>query len=180
MTSIAILADTHLEVKPPQKLMNFINKYDLIFHAGDFISLETYNSLQDQSRLEAVYGNADSPDLKRLLPLRKILEVDGVRIGLVHQASYSMDLTGADMLAREMEVDVLIFGHFHRPMVRKGARLLICPGSPSLPRMSPPTIAELIIKPDEINGKIIPLGAPSCNYLKFEESLAKRENNKRL
>jgi putative phosphoesterase len=178
MTSIAILADTHFEVKLPEKLINTISKFDLIFHAGDFVSLEAYDSILDLSRLEAVQGNADSPELKRLLPLRKILKVDDVRIGLVHQASYSVNLTGADMLAREMEVEVLIFGHLHRPMVKKGARLLLCPGSPSQPRMSPPTIAELMIESGKINGKIIPLGSPFCNYLKFAESFAKREKNK--
>jgi putative phosphoesterase len=177
MTSIAILADTHLKVKLPEDLINAISKYDLVFHAGDFISIDAYNSFQDLSHLEAVYGNADTSDLKKLLPLRKILEVDCVKIGLVHQPSYSMDLTGADMLAREMDVDVLIFGHFHRPIFRKGARLLLCPGSPSQPRMSPPTIAELIVESGKISGKIIPLGSPLCNYLKFAESLAKKEND---
>jgi len=76
------------------------------------------------------------------------------------------------MLAREMEVEVLVFGHIHRPLIEKGRSLLICPGSTTLPRMSAPSIALLEIDAGEVRGSIIPLGSPSCNYLKFAGSLA--------
>ena len=146
---------------------------DIIIHAGDFISPKIYKSLTDLGRVEAVCGNADSSELKRLLPKRKIIDVDGIKIGLTHMASHSTDLTGADMMAREMDVKVLIFGHIHRPIIERGKRLLICPGSPTVPRMSAPTIAELEIDGDYISGNIIPLGAPVCDYLKFAGSLDK-------
>ncbi|MCJ7445184.1 MAG: metallophosphoesterase [Methanotrichaceae archaeon] len=178
MTSIAILSDTHLEVELPEKLVEIIQKSDLVLHAGDFVSRVVYNSLKDLSRLEAVQGNADSPELKKLLPLRKVLEVDDIKIGLVHRASHSANLTGADMLAREMDVEILIFGHLHRPIVEKGDRILLCPGSPTLPRMSPPTMAELIIEKGKVSGRIIPLGIPICDYLIFAESLTIKEKNK--
>jgi hypothetical protein len=47
------------------------------------------------------------------------------------------------MMDREMDVQVLVFGHIHRPLIEKGKRLLICQGSTILPRMSAPCVAEL-------------------------------------
>ncbi len=179
MTRIIALSDTHLEGRDlPLGLSELLRDADMIMHAGDFVSPEAYKALKEvgQGRLEAVCGNADYPELKRLLPVRRTLEVEGIRIGLVHRASLSFDLTGAGMLAREMEVDVLVFGHIHRPIVEKGDRLLICPGSPTVPRQSAPTVAELEIKDGRISGRIVPLGGPTCDYLRYAEHLAKKDS----
>jgi putative phosphoesterase len=89
-------------------------------------------------------------------------------------ASHSQNLLGAKMLAREMEVEVLVFGHLHRPVVERGERLLICPGSPTLPRMAAPTVAELEVEAGRVRGRIVTLGRPSCDYLKHAESLAEK------
>jgi putative phosphoesterase len=147
---------------------------DIILHAGDFVSAECQATLEEMGRLEAVHGNYDCPELKRLLPARKIIEVEGVRIGLVHMASHGADTVGAEMMAREMDVQVLVFGHIHRPLIEKGKRLLICPGSTTLPRMSAPSVAELEIVEGNVRGSIIPLGSPACSYLKFAEKLARK------
>jgi putative phosphoesterase len=93
-------------------------------------------------------------------------------------ASHGSSLVGAKMMAREMNVQVLVFGHIHRPIVERGERLLICPGSSTLPRMSAPSVAELEIEGASISGSIIPLGSPVCNYLKFAQSLAKKFEEK--
>ncbi|HSD59021.1 MAG TPA: YfcE family phosphodiesterase, partial [Methanotrichaceae archaeon] len=124
MTRIIALSDTHLEGHEPipSGLAELLTSADMILHAGDFVSVEVYRALAEIGRLVAVCGNADSQELKRLLPARRTLEVEGIRIGLVHRASHSFDTTGAEMMAREMEVDVLVFGHIHRPIVEKGDR----------------------------------------------------------
>jgi hypothetical protein len=175
MTRIIALSDTHLEDELlPAAVAVLAKKADIILHAGDFISAKCYNALAELGRLEAVHGNSDSSELKRLLPERKVIEVDGIRIGLVHMASHGSDLMGARMMAREMDVQVLVFGHIHRPIVEKGERLLICPGSATLPRMSAPSVAELDIKDGRVSGNIIPVGNPGCNYLLFAGELAKK------
>jgi hypothetical protein len=128
-----------------------------------------------------VHGNSDCPELKKLLPERKVIEVDGIRVGLVHMASHGADLVGADMMAREMGVQVLVFGHIHRPLIEKGERLLICPGSTTLPRMSAPSVAELEIVDGNVRGNIIPVGSPACNYLLYANELARdAEGSKKL
>ena len=70
-------------------------------------------------------------------------------------------------------MQVLVFGHIHRPLIKKGNRLLICPGSTTLPRMSAPSMAELEIVDGNVRGNIIPVGSPACNYLKFADELAR-------
>lgn len=181
MTRIIALSDTHLEgTEPlPSGLPELLEGADIILHAGDFVSPEAYQALAKMGRLEAVCGNADSPELKGLLPKRKTIEIEGIRVGLVHMASHSFNLTGAEMMAREMDVQVLIFGHIHRPIVEKGDRLLICPGSPTLPRQSAPSIAELVILDGRVSGRIVPLGKPTCDYLRYAESLAEKDAKKK-
>ena len=101
----------------PPAITALASSADIILHAGDFVSLKCHAALAALSRLEAVHGNSDCAELKRLLPERKVIEVDGVRIGLVHMASHGSDLLDAEMMAREMDVQVLVFGHIHRPLI---------------------------------------------------------------
>jgi putative phosphoesterase len=175
MIRIILLSDTHLDSDLPKSLVELVLDADIIMHAGDFVSLNVYDSLRDLGKVEAVCGNADSYELKRLLPDRKVVDIDGIKIGLVHQASHSSSPLGPGMLAREMDVDVLVYGHLHRPYVERSNRLLICPGSPLVPRMSPPTVAEIQIDGHRVSGRIVPLGKPTCDYLVYAASLSKNE-----
>ncbi|MDD4446632.1 MAG: metallophosphoesterase [Methanothrix sp.] len=176
MTRIIALSDTHLENESlPPAVAELASSADIILHAGDFVSAKCHAALAALGpKLEAVHGNSDCPELKSLLPERKVIEVEGIRIGLVHMASHGSDLVGAEMMAREMDVQVLVFGHIHRPLIEKGKLLLICPGSTTLPRMSAPSVAELEIEDGNVRGNIISVGSPACNYLKFAGELAKR------
>jgi uncharacterized protein len=178
MVRIFALSDTHLEdgTLPPAVAM-LANGADIILHAGDFVSTKTYEALAELGRLEAVRGNSDCPELKRLLPERRVIDMDGIKIGLVHMASHGSDLVGAEMMAREMDVQVLVFGHIHRPLIEKGKKLLICPGSTTLPRMSAPSAAELEIIDGSISGRIIPIGKPVCDYLMYADELAKNSKD---
>lgn len=176
MKRIVAISDTHLVGGSlvPGPLVELAEGADLLLHAGDFVSFEVYKAFCDLGPLEAVSGNSDSPEVKAILPERRVVEVEGVKIGLVHRASHSADTTGAAFLAREMEVDALVFGHLHRPVVERGPRLLISPGSPTEPRLSAPSVAEIEVDGVEIRGRIVPLGRPVCGYFKYAESLAER------
>jgi putative phosphoesterase len=170
MTRIIAISDTHMENELSKSLLELAGGADIILHAGDFVSKDIYDSLADLGRIEAVCGNADLPEIKRLLPARAAFEVDGVKIGLVHMASHSPG-PGAKMLAREMEVDILVFGHLHRPYIERDDKILLCPGSPTVPRMSPPTAAVIEIDDGKVRMRLLPLGEPSCDYLRYADSL---------
>src|SRR5512145_2542527 len=115
---LIVLSDTHLKTgEIPGQLQSLLENCDLIIHAGDFSTVKAYQAFNASGKLKAVDGNDDSLELKQLLPERLKFEVEGVKIGVVHEGGLSvMDTTAQGYLAKEMEVDVLIFGHLHRPL----------------------------------------------------------------
>mgnify|MGYP000985126828 CR=1 FL=1 len=174
---LIVLSDTHLKTgEIPQQLQTLLDECDLIVHAGDFSTVEAYNAFNASGKLKAVFGNDDTSELKRLLPERLKFEVEGVKIGVIHEGGLSVtDTTAQGYLAKEMEVDILIFGHLHRPLIEKKDVVLVCPGSPTKPRMSNPSVVELIIEKGSINGRIITLEGNTCDYIKFRDSLKKHK-----
>ncbi|MDD2614787.1 MAG: metallophosphoesterase [Methanosarcina sp.] len=178
---LIVLSDTHLKTGViPSQLQALLEECDLIVHAGDFNTLEAFQAFNASGKLKAVFGNDDTSELKRFLPKRLKFEVEGVEIGVVHEGGLSVnDTTAQGYLAKEMEVDILIFGHLHRPLIEKNDVMLICPGSPTKPRMSNPSVVELIIEKGSISGRIIDLEGDTCQYIKFQDSL-ESERRKRI
>jgi len=171
------LSDTHLKTgEIPPQLQSVLKDCDLIVHAGDFSTVETYQAFNASGKLKAVYGNDDTLELRKLLPERLKFEVEGVKVGVIHEGGLSiMDTTAQGYLAKEMGVDVLIFGHLHRPLIEKKEVMLVCPGSPTKPRMSNPSVVELIIEKGSIKGRILTLEGDSCGYIKFRDTLKKQK-----
>ncbi len=173
---IIALADTHIKYGSiidnlPDDLVALLKKADLVIHAGDFVTRMVYDELSEICRLVGVHGNMDETALKQLLPERKVIEVEGIKIGIIHEAALSIqDATGAWYMAKEMGVNVLVFGHIHRPVIEKSEILLACPGSPTAPRLSEPSAIELNIGKGEISGKIITLEGTRCGALEKARS----------
>ena len=173
---IIAISDTHIKYGPiieqlPDDLVALLKGADMVIHAGDFITRAAFEELSNLKRLEAVRGNMDEAALKEILPERRVIEIEGVRIGIVHEAALSIqDTTGAWYLAKEMGVDVLIFGHTHRPVIEKSDVLLICPGSPTFPRLSEPSAVEMIIEEGKISGRVITLKGKACSSIECARS----------
>ena len=168
---IIAISDTHIksgsiQENLPAELPALLKDADIIIHAGDFVTENVFDELSELSRLEAVHGNLDDQVLRELLPERKVIEVEGMSIGIIHEASLSIqDTAGAWYMAKEMGVDVLVFGHVHKPVIEKSQVLLICPGSPTVPRLSEPSAVEMNIQDGKISGKIITLEGTRCSAL---------------
>ncbi len=168
---IIALSDTHIKfgsikAQLPGELLELLKNADLILHAGDFVRKSAYDELSILNRLEAVHGNMDDPELKNILPERKVIEIGGKKIGLIHQAALSLqDTIGARYMAKEMGVDVLIFGHIHKPLIEKSDVIIACPGSPTAPRMSEPCALELVIEGGKISGKVLVFEGARCGAL---------------
>ena len=174
---IIAVSDTHLKDSLlPSNLVKFIEDCDIVVHAGDFTSMECYRTFEATGKLKAVHGNSDEAELKSILPERLIFEADGVSIGVVHEGALSLnDTTALRYLALEMGVDVLIFGHFHRPLIEQSDVLLICPGSPTNPRMADPTAVELIVENGSVSASIFEVGKSCCDYLEYLRKLDKEK-----
>lgn len=168
---IMAISDTHIKFGSitdhlPPDLVEKLKKSDLIIHAGDFVRKKTYDEFSGLGRLEAVRGNMDEPELKKMLPERKVIELEGIKIGIIHQAALAIqDTMGARYMAKEMGVNVLVFGHIHRPVIESSDVLIVCPGSPTAPRMSEPAAVELEINEGKISGKILTFEGTRCGAL---------------
>ncbi len=174
---IVVLSDTHIKkgqslfTHLPEDLVSTIKNSDIIIHAGDFDTLSCHNELSSLAKLEAVHGDTDSPELIKLLPERKIIKVEGVRVGIIHKGQLTSENTdGLRYLAKEMGVDVLVFGHFHHPIVQKTDVLLLSPGSATVPGIAEPSAIELEIVNKTVKGKIIRCKDNVCTYFEYEKS----------
>lgn len=171
---LIILSDTHIQSGQslldllPDELISIIKNSDIIIHAGDFESMECYHDLSDMGDLVAVHGDADVPELTELLPERETVEVDGVRIGIVHKGQLTSDhADGLRYLAKEMGVDVLVFGHFHHPIIEQTDVLLLSPGSAIVPGIAEPSAIELEISGKQVKGKVIRCTGDVCRYFAY-------------
>jgi len=68
----------------------------------------------------AIHGNADSAELKTLLPATRMVDADGARIAMTHNGGPA-DGRLARMRTRFPEADAVIFGHSHIPLHETGA-----------------------------------------------------------
>src|SRR5690625_1450734 len=139
---IIVTADTHLPEKNrklPNDLLEACQTADLIIHAGDWSSLDVYETLSTYAKVEGVFGNVDTPEVKQFFPKQKVIETNGFRIGVVHGHGEKMT---TEKRAREAfsdeSTDIIIFGHSHIPMIRYfGNELLMNSGSPTYKRKLP-------------------------------------------
>ncbi len=170
---ILAMSDTH--IKDGDSIPEFLTNtkdFDMILHAGDFSSRQFYEFLNSTGKLKAVHGNSDERSIKKTLPERLVFEVDGIKIGVVHVGSLSInDTTALKYLAMEMDVKILIFGHFHRPLIDEKDVILICPGSPTKPRMSNPTYVVIDIQDGIPYFEIREFEGHCCSYLEFLKKL---------
>ncbi len=132
MSKIWVISDTHLKSGKnlPVSFTNQVNREDVIIHLGDFISLDVVHYLEILARLEAVSGNCDSHEIREIFPSKKIIDLDGLKIGLIHGRRGP----GAtlNMVRKEFEgrVDIALFGHTHDPFHgRFGGTVFFNPGS---------------------------------------------------
>lgn len=108
--------------------------------------------------VEAVYGNMDEPALKEALPERRVVEVDGARIGMVHipgpQSGRSTRLA-----SRFPDAQAVVYGHTHvAEQVRVGGVWILNPGSPTERRRAPSrTMFELGVEGAEIRPRLVDL-----------------------
>jgi uncharacterized protein len=108
-----------------------LERADLILHAGDVAAASVLRELEAFAPVEAVFGNMDEPALRAELPERRVVEVEGVRIGLVH-------IPGARAGREERLVslfpgcDMVVYGHTHLPQVEQHRGVwIVNPGSPT-------------------------------------------------
>jgi uncharacterized protein len=119
---------------------------DLVLHGGDFVSVGFLEELRGIGPpVEGIHGNMDEPDLKALLPKERVVEVDGLRIAMVHNAGLRVGRE-ARLAARFADCEAVVYGHTHVPQVERFQHLWVLnPGSPT-ERRSAPVHSMLVLR----------------------------------
>ncbi|MDQ4040570.1 MAG: metallophosphatase family protein [Actinomycetota bacterium] len=142
---LAIISDTHLPRGPkqiPAACVERLEAADLILHAGDFSAVTVLQALESVAPVAGVHGNVDDHEVCRRLPERRIVEVDGARIAMVHDAGPAAGRLER-MRRRFPGADAVVFGHSHVPLHqkasggRRGRFQIFNPGSPTDRRLQP-------------------------------------------
>lgn len=132
---ILVLADTHIPraaADLPKEIYDEIPDVDMIIHAGDLVEKELLEKLTALKETRAVCGNMDASNLQHILSQKEVIQVEKVKIGLIHGYGAPNDILETVRGEFDSSVDAIIFGHSHAAvnMVRDGV-LFFNPGSPT-------------------------------------------------
>ncbi|MBC8586772.1 metallophosphoesterase [Paratissierella segnis] len=131
---IAVVSDTHGNYKEVLRALERQDKFDMLFHLGDYVD--------DGEKLKKILsiptiivkGNGDYwSDYNE----DEIIEIKGKKILVTHGHRYNVRFNYTSLYYKglELKADIVLFGHTHVPLNIKENNLIIMnPGSPSLPR----------------------------------------------
>jgi putative phosphoesterase len=189
---IGLISDTHSAGSGrdlPTAVFEALKGCDLLLHCGDLECIGALDYLEELAPVLAVRGYEDPVEPGcRLANVSRIVEVAGVRIGMVHDIQWpppsiatTPDGTGlvwpesglTDLLSKKFggEVDMVVFGDTHEEMVEwKDGVLFVNPGSPTYPgrRHAPGslgTVAVLDINDGETTATIINLASKTDDHV---------------
>ena len=138
---IGIISDTHIPGKArelPAELLRDMEKVDYILHAGDWNTLDVYEQLSQLAPVDGVTGNTDGYEISSRFGYQKVLEFESKKIGIVHGHGMLRTEDNAHGAFKDEDVDCIIFGHSHIPLIRNvEGILLLNPGSPTDKRRQP-------------------------------------------
>lgn len=161
---IGVISDTHIPKQAkeiPKAVFDHFRGVDLILHAGDLTSLSVLDELrQITPNVEVVIGNMDPSENQSVLPIKKLVNAGGLKIGLIHGWGTPMGIrTRIKNEFKDDKPDIIIFGHTHQPeKITVDNILYLNPGSPT-DRMfaSINSIALLTIENGKANAEVIML-----------------------
>lgn len=175
MTTLGIVADTHIpeRMKRLPDLTRLFRGVDGILHAGDISRPRVLDELARIAPVHAVSGNRDW--YRGRPPLDVRLEFDGVRLALTHghggwwnylkekllyvTTGYQLERYYRLLRARFQDVDVVVFGHSHRPINEwSNGVLMFNPGPLGPTYYRPydgPTVGKLYLEAGSVRGEIV-------------------------
>lgn len=140
---IGLISDTHGRLRT--EVFEIFDGVQRILHAGDIGPPDLLTELEALAPVTAVWGNTDGHLLRAALPEAAPIEVDGWRIVVVHGHQLGSP-TPAGLRAAHPDVDLIVYGHTHRPLVDEGDPLVVNPGSAGAARFGiPPSVAILTL-----------------------------------
>ena len=177
---IGVLSDSHIPASTrrlPDQLFRAFEGVDLILHAGDIYVASALDHLETLAPVLAVGERTDLAIGSPRVEDKRVLEVEGARIGMVHILSFpgiagevfpdfvekagcSAAVPSAMRTIFGQDVDACVFGDTHFEVLeRHGPVLLLNPGSPTLPHqmMRLGTVGILTVQDGRVDAELLDL-----------------------
>lgn len=132
---IAVISDTHGDIKECISVLKDVEDLSLIMHLGDYSKDAKY--IKEELGIDLVYvkGNCDFKDFSA--SDEELITINSKRILLTHGHKYGVK-TGLNKIyyrAKEVNADIVLFGHSHIPLSTFEDNILfVNPGSISSPK----------------------------------------------
>lgn len=149
---ILIVSDTHRNNANFLKVVEKTAPLDMVVHCGDVEGSELLISEAAGCPVEMVQGNND---FFSDLPREKEFMLGQYKVWLTHGHNYyvSMNNEMIKLEARMRDVDIVMCGHTHKPLVDIGEEVtLVNPGSLSYPRQDNRKPSFIIMEIDKEGG----------------------------
>ena len=139
---LAVISDTHLprgDRALPAACGERLRGADMILHAGDLVTADVLADLRALGPpVQAVHGNVDDEQVRRLLPSARLVDARGARIAITHDAGPAVGRLER-LRRRFADADAVVFGHSHVPLQERddSGFQIFNPGSPTDRRRQP-------------------------------------------
>ena len=109
---ILLLSDTHSYID--DRIINYAQQADEIWHAGDIGDLKVTDALKKIKPLRAVYGNIDDKEARLEFPLNNRFMCEGMDVWITHIGGYpdKYNIEIRDEIKRNPP-QIFICGHSH-------------------------------------------------------------------
>jgi putative phosphoesterase len=139
---VAVISDTHMPRggrRLPDGCVERIAAAELVLHAGDMMTAAVLAEIEAIGPpVMAVQGNMDDAELRKRLPVERVVVAGGARIAMLHDAG---PRAGRFQRLRRRfgdRADAVVFGHSHLPLHEACDGFQIFnPGSPTERRRAP-------------------------------------------
>lgn len=148
---ILIVSDTHRNNENFLKVVEREAPLDLVIHCGDAEGSEYLISKSAGCRTHIVMGNND---FFSDLPREDEFMIAGRKVWVTHGHNYYVSLGNETIkeIARQRGMDIVMYGHTHRPVIEEEADLtVINPGSLTYPRQNGHRPSYVLMEVDENN-----------------------------
>ena len=112
MKKIGLLSDTHTYLD--EKIMDFFQDCDEIWHAGDIGNIDVADKIAAQKKLRAVYGNIDGQEIRMVYPKIQSFKCEEVNVLMIHIGGYPnrYEKEVKDLI-HKLKPQLFISGHSH-------------------------------------------------------------------
>ena len=148
-----IVSDTHRENDNYMRVLERVGEIDLMIHCGDVEGSEYL--LEEMAGCNCIFVMGNN-DYFSDLPREQEITIENKRIWITHGHNYGVSM-GYEIIAAEAharKMDVVMYGHSHRPCVDKMFGVTVVnPGSLTYPRQEGHRPSYIIMETDG-NGKL--------------------------